>query len=98
MTLPINRIAIYVGLLLLAVCAVASVFAHSSSCDECCATGECTDCQDCQCAYAPGFVMPASADCEFYLQRVGGAISSIDFLPDRDFWSDLDRPPRALYS
>ena len=93
-TLLIKRIVLVVGLLLLLVSACTVVFANGSGCDECCSTAECNDCQDCHCALTTCFVLPTYASSEIYVEMCGSSHSPSCVFPDRDWYSELDRPPR----
>ena len=96
MTLPINRVNYCLGLLLLALFAVSVVLTLGSSCDECCTAGTCTDCQDCHCASTTCFVLQTFAGAEFHVEVSGHDDALSQILPDRDWCSDLYRPPRLL--
>jgi len=95
--MPIKRLAFYSGLLLLAVFAVGVTLAHNSGCDECCSTGNCGDCQDCHCASTTCFVLLTFTSSEFYVEIDERNSSPSHLVPDRDWFSDIDRPPRRLY-
>jgi hypothetical protein len=98
-TLLINRVVIYLGLLLLAlfaVMAIGNVLVQDSGCDECCSSGTCTDCQDCQCAFTASFMPPAYGGSELFMNLNGTNALSSHFIPEREWFSDFDRPPRYL--
>ncbi len=98
MSLAKKRCLLYVGLLLFVLAAVATVYDHSLSCDDCCSSGDCSDCQDCHCASTASFVLPTSTSSELYDQLGGEIFLPSQVIPGRDWFSDIDRPPRLFSS
>lgn len=97
MTSSIYRVILYLGLLALVMVAVSAVFSLDSTCDECCATGTCSDCQDCHCASTTSFVLTTFEGSEFCDELTIPNEAPSQVFPDRDWCSDFYRPPRLLY-